>query len=386
MEGNLRYEKQYSESGKGKLLVARCFIPKGAEIFSEEPLISCQFAWNKLYKYKACDHCMKPLETAEENAKRLTNDPELALPFKEQCSVTKERHTQCQKCQAEYCSQECQTQAYQLYHRMLCDMLSSPSSSLNKLQEIWKNSHYPPETCNILLIARMIARIRQAENPKLMFQEFLSFVHDTSDQEQQYVHKLLGNQFSEIQTMVNSELREALFDEDLSEIFSIEGTQKFLCLIGRNGQGVGTSSFGTWVKNVEDLELPESDKTALDLLIDQIYEKMNEVNGHFLNCEGSGLYSLHSCCNHSCTPNAEVQFPYGNHTLQLVATKDIESGEEIEISYLDDCQLRRSKATRQQILLENYMFLCQCNKCTTDQDDETDESSDDDESDENMEN
>lgn len=71
--------------------------------------------------------------------------------------------------------------------------------------------------------------------------------------------------------------------------------------------------------------------------------------GSFLNTEGSGIYSLQSICNHSCIPNAEPSFPYGNHCLQLKAVTDINPGDEILISYLDECMLTRSKHSRQKV-------------------------------------
>jgi SET domain-containing protein len=50
--------------------------------------------------------------------------------------------------------------------------------------------------------------------------------------------------------------------------------------------------------------------------------------------EGVALYPLQSWVNHSCVPNCEVKFPEKNHRVGLIATKDIEIGEEIKISYL----------------------------------------------------
>lgn len=62
-------------------------IVKGEVIFEETPIISSQFLWNELYKYKACEYCMKSLETAEEQARRLSANPHLNLPHPE-CDVT----------------------------------------------------------------------------------------------------------------------------------------------------------------------------------------------------------------------------------------------------------------------------------------------------------
>ena len=70
----------------------------------------------------------------------------------------------------------------------------------------------------------------------------------------------------------------------------------------------------------------------------------------FLNNEGSGLYSLQSMINHSCSPNAEIQFQDSDQTLTLAALKDIQAGEEVYISYLGECELQRSRHSRQKTL------------------------------------
>lgn len=72
--------------------------------------------------------------------------------------------------------------------------------------------------------------------------------------------------------------------------------------------------------------------------------------GEFLNNEGSGLYSIQSSINHSCEPNAEVAFPNSNYKLAVRSVEDIEPGDEICISYLDECILLRSRHSRRAIL------------------------------------
>lgn len=62
-------------------------------------------------------------------------------------------------------------------------------------------------------------------------------------------------------------------------------------------------------------------------------------------------------------PNAEAAFQHNNSRLSLLALRDIEPGEEIFISYLDECDSGRSRHSRQKILAENYVFVCKCLKC-----------------------
>lgn len=121
-------------------------------------------------------------------------------------------------------------------------------------------------------------------------------------------------------------------------------------MIGENGQGIGTSSFADWVKNVSALDLPTDEKLAADELIDAYYAQLEEgqlqhlfkfsqKNGEFhmivafsvtglqfLNNEGSALYPTESKANHSCVPNAQATFPHSNDVVQLTAIHDIQSG------------------------------------------------------------
>ena len=90
---------------------------------------------------------------------------------------------------------------------------------------------------------------------------------------------------------------------------------------------------------------------------------METESGDFLNNEGSALFAIPSAVNHRCEPNCVSTFPFSNHTVALVASKDIEENEEVFISYLDECALSRSRHSRRQILEENYLFHCNCSRC-----------------------
>lgn len=53
-----------------------------------------------------------------------------------------------------------------------------------------------------------------------------------------------------------------------------------LALVGLNGQGIGTSSFSEWVKNLSKMELPPDEKLVIDNYIEKIYENFD--NGKHL--------------------------------------------------------------------------------------------------------
>uniref|UniRef100_A0A8C6KAV2 Protein-lysine N-trimethyltransferase SMYD5 n=1 Tax=Nothobranchius furzeri TaxID=105023 RepID=A0A8C6KAV2_NOTFU len=320
-------------SGKG--LFAKKSIKKGDTIFTERPLVSAQFLWNELYKYKACEYCLRALETAEENARRLSGNPALSLPHAELCCVHPELHQACPQCQVMYCSSECRQAAADQYHKVLClgPSQDDPNHPINKLKNTWRSMHYPPETSSIMLMAKMVAAVKQGQL-----------------------------------AVLNGLFTAALYDDHLSRWFVPEGFCSLFALVGTNGQGIGTSSLSQWVHGCDALELPAQQRAQLDSFIDQLYRDIEKETGDFLNCEGSGLFLLQSSCNHSCIPNAEASFPDNNFLLHLSALSDISPGEEICISYLECCQRDRSRHSRHKILRENYLFICSCPKCVSQMD------------------
>ncbi|GFY08289.1 SET and MYND domain-containing protein 5 [Trichonephila clavipes] len=83
----------------GKGLFALSKFNKGDVIFEERPLVCAQFLWNQAYGYLACDYCMRPLETAEENVRRLTDMSDLVLPYPECCATRKDECVECPYCE-----------------------------------------------------------------------------------------------------------------------------------------------------------------------------------------------------------------------------------------------------------------------------------------------
>ncbi|XP_002735533.1 protein-lysine N-trimethyltransferase SMYD5-like [Saccoglossus kowalevskii] len=373
-------EVRIADDRKGKGVFAKQRFRKNDVIFREKPIVCAQFLWNEYYKYSACDHCMKSLETAEEMARRLSAISSLVLPYPQCCEVKKDEHVSCPACQTQYCSTKCKEDAEKLYHRVLCmgQHPADPEHPIAKLQDIWRNMHFPPETASIMLIAKMIAKIKQAPDKSEAVAAFSQFRRATVNEEADITHKLLGEEFQGDIDMLLPFLNEALKEETVSHWFTSEGIRSLFALIGTNGQGVGTSSLSVYVHNCDALDLNTDDRQRLDLFIDQLYVDIEKESGSFLNCEGSALYSLQSCCNHSCVPNAEVTFPDNDAAVSVMALQDIQENEEICISYLGECDIGRSRHSRQKILRENYLFNCNCMKCQS-QCDDADVTSDEDE-------
>uniref|UniRef100_W5KWC2 Protein-lysine N-trimethyltransferase SMYD5 n=1 Tax=Astyanax mexicanus TaxID=7994 RepID=W5KWC2_ASTMX len=334
-------EVRFIDNVKGKGLFAKKPFKKGDTIFIEQPLVCAQFLWNALYKYRACDYCLRALETAEENARRLSGLPGLTLPHPELCKVRSELHQACPHCQVMYCSSECKQAAWEKYHQALClgPSREDPDHPINKLQDAWRSAHYPPETSSIMLMARMVAIVKQAQDKGRWQRLFSHFCSRAANEQEEIAHKLLGEKFQGQLALLRNLFTTALYDDHLSQWFTPEGFRSLFALVGTNGQDFISFAF------------------------------CFTETGDFLNCEGSGLYLLQSSCNHSCVPNAEASFPDNNFLLHLSALSDISPGEEICISYLDCCQRDRSRHSRHKILRENYLFVCSCQKCMSQMDD-----------------
>lgn len=374
---------------QGRGLFATKLFEIGDVILVDTPLVSSQFSWNETYQYLACEHCLRPLETAETNAQRLANDRSITLPFPQCCPTVPflEKHTKCTDCGAKYCSEECRTEALNKYHGYTCSL--SKNGSFSELIESWKKMHYPPETTSLMLIIKLFAMYKQTTD-KAQFLSLLSdFQQRAVDEQSQVFHKILGENFTaQLEDLYKAMVQTFSGDVDFQTWLTPDVFKTLFILIGTNGQGIGTTAVGEWAKRVGALEnISEEEKKTIDQAIDDLYMRMDDFVGQFLNVEGSGLYSTQSKINHSCVPNCEIQFPQSNHVLQVTALQRINPGEEITISYLDECVLCRSRHSRQKILKENYMFVCQCEKCLaeSDQADKTSSEEEDDEDDEDDE-
>ncbi|XP_022918762.1 protein-lysine N-trimethyltransferase SMYD5 [Onthophagus taurus] len=366
-------------NSKGRGLFAKKSFKSGDVIFEETPFVCCQFSWNSEYKYKACDYCLKPLETAQENARRLTGQPNLELPFPDCCTTDKSKIVLCFNCNVEYCSEECKMNSWNDYHKMLCVGLNTTHPLIN-LNNAWKQIHYPPEESTIMILPRILAMIEQSENREQVLLKLNQFCNKSVNEELELAHKFLGDKFIGSINLLYDLLKNVISQK---EIDTIEGFHKLLAILGTNGQGVGTSSISEWVNKCSELPLSDFEREKLNNFIDKLYVDMENNVGCFLNNEGVALYSLQSAANHSCIPNAEPSFLHNNSKLSLVALKDIQDGEEICISYLDECNLGRSRHSRHKQLAENYLFICNCEKCLQEinEADVTSEESDEDMSD-----
>ncbi|XP_030373563.1 SET and MYND domain-containing protein 5 isoform X2 [Scaptodrosophila lebanonensis] len=353
-------------AGKGRAMVATKDFIAGEIIFEEEPFVSHQFSWNAAYGYAACDHCMRPLETVLANVRRLANNQTVSMPLLQHDPTAAwfQQFTQCARCKVRYCSEDCLMEAQKRYHRVAClgAFRADDTHPINILNETWKKMHYPPETGTIMLLVRLLAMYQQTSKKQEFLEQLQSFQALIVNREQKIYHKMLGENFEQQMEQLYGAFCNAFKGEEFS-FTTPDAFKTLMGIMGTNSQGIATSVLSQWVSKVSELPLPDADKAQLDNTIDELYAKVGEFAGEFLNNEGSGLYILQSKINHSCVPNAQSTFPYSNDIVVLKAITPIQAGEEICISYLDECLLERSRHSRHKILRENYIFVCECPKC-----------------------
>ncbi|CAL8099491.1 unnamed protein product [Calicophoron daubneyi] len=389
-------------SSRGRGVITTRQTEAGDVIFSESPLLCCQFSWNRLYGYQACDYCMCPLESAEANAKRLTGNQNLVLPYSD-CGALPLNITHCPGCGLAFCSPGCLESARPVYHSLLCEnQQNNPTNPVEKLDEIWRQIHFPPETGTIMILVRMAcaclsARFLHSPQSQHIASALETFVSctevvgsDGGSAQATISHKLLRPEFNDSITQLHRAFVSVLFyltrklihpdapeseclfhlqQAHLDGLLNIDKFRCALCLLGRNGQGVATSAFSLWVKTAEKLvsSADHSDKAVqFEELVKNLYAAMDDHVGPFLDNEGVGLYQFQSLINHSCDPNAVVKFGGESNRLSVVALRSIALGEEVTISYLDECDQFRSRHSRRKFLSANYLFWCECDKCVTD--------------------
>ena len=158
---------------------------------------------------------MLPLESAEENVRRLTGKPDIVLPYPELCTTDKSTIVECQACGVKYCSSECLQEAYEKYHKTLCLQSRDDNKNhpLNVLRETWKHMYYPPETATIMLLARMVAYVNQATNKDAAIAAFSTFCNRTINEAEEITHNLLGETFAVHIDVLRQTMENALSSE-----------------------------------------------------------------------------------------------------------------------------------------------------------------------------
>ena len=250
-----------------------------------------------------------------------------------------------------------------------------PDHPYVQLLKAWQDFHKPPETMSIELVCRILASVVQSEDPDAKAAAYTSLAHGvTAESDADSLrHRLLGEEYRGAVEDLRRRM-EGLFSSQpcVAQFLTPGGFDGLLALVARNQQGVASNAFATYAHRLEARAAGTQDEAQTEQLLDVLYgEVENHVGCQFMDCEGTGLYAGQAMLNHSCRPNAEIAFPFNNSTLAVNATRSIEEGEQIFISYLDPCTLGRGRHSRNKVLRENYLFACGCDKCVEQRDDES---------------
>lgn len=80
----------------------------------------------------------RPLETPEQNVRRLSAKPDIVLPHSNCFETDLLNITSCNQCGILYCSEDCKENSYSIYHRSLCYIQNETQHPINVLIETWK--------------------------------------------------------------------------------------------------------------------------------------------------------------------------------------------------------------------------------------------------------
>ena len=91
---------------------------------------------------------------------------------------------------------------------------------------------------------------------------------------------------------------------------------------------------------------------------ENLFDASRRLFGGF---KGQALFSLLCLVNHSCEPSTAARFSSwkGRAMVRLEALRDIECGEELTMSYIDESETLEERTSA----LASYGFACRCNKC-----------------------
>lgn len=167
--------------------------------------------------------------------------------------------------------------------------------------------------------------------------------------------------------------------EDMEEVYSSDDEGG--CCDGKDSpcmeQESNSACTKQGVKGVDiEVELDEQEDDAIALLkrlstsaSDPEYGRGLDTDEVFAPLDGTALYSLICCMNHSCRPNCGVRYPgrrKGQGTrradplvAEVVLLRDVDEAEELTQSYVD----KEMGLQERQEALEDYGFVCTCARC-----------------------
>ncbi|XP_071723211.1 histone-lysine N-methyltransferase ATXR2-like [Rutidosis leptorrhynchoides] len=292
--------------------------------------------------------------------------------------------------EAHYCSKSCADADWEFFHSLLCTGEKSESLSREALSNFIQHA---VETNDIFLLAAKaisstVLRYRKLkttyfeklekhkssdvlDRSNLLLEAWKPIsigykkrwwdcvtVPDDVDDEMKFRMQIKELAFTSLQL-----LKAAIFDKDCEALFSLEIYGHIIGMFELNNLDlVVASPVQDYFSYIDDLPPPQKEK------VEKITRPLLDALGddYSVCCEGSAFYTLQSCMNHSCCPNAEAfkreEDRDGRAT--ILCLRPICKGEEITISYIDE----DLPFDERQALLADYGFKCKCPKCVQEED------------------
>ncbi len=163
-----------------------------------------------------------------------------------------------------------------------------------------------------------------------------------------------------------------------------------------NNSSVRRDAAAVDVESIERLvpRLGAAVAEACDLDLPAAPDNLDSLAAAWPGVRGAAVYPVLSFANHDCDPNCEIVFRGPDNTASLVSLCPVAAGEELTISYIDNCWSdsdeddsddgsgdtepnSRSAArppwhwrSRREALLARYGFACECERCHDERQDE----------------
>jgi hypothetical protein len=387
-------------AGKGNGLVAARRIVRGEVIYTERAAASCQVPGAAV---RACQFCFRSLEPARAacattaaaaaSDERLPRDelwPVLDVEWKDADeTIDKYGRMRCGRCDSWFCSTHCRD-CLQKEYGSCCTLkrIVKELPSLLRQHDDGDDEFVAFVHPSIALVMRMwifdLLHYRKEGTPSTLWNDLCGEavdvtslelgIRETSSQEGDTVSYTL-------QPVYDHLLNVYYVTEDERAVFSLEHFLALVAKAARNGFGIYTQSpfevyYAALLRSCggrgTSLHRDLCRQVALALGSEEgvLDRGMQTAVQERVAAEIVALFQLTARVNHSCSPNAVVQSQqFMDHHIDVVATKDIETGEEITISYIAGVEdagggrLRKRRARRQRELQAKYLFTCNCPIC-----------------------
>ncbi|CAF3035533.1 unnamed protein product [Rotaria socialis] len=299
---------------KGRHIVANQDIPSDVLVLNERPY-ACLLLPKFAYTY--CDHCLTSI----------------VIPYVcPQCSHVL------------FCSEHCQQRALASYHQYECKhihILKTLGIAFLAYRTLTITDH---ETLWTTITQTTIPNDNEEQN-KIYKSDYVSIQKLITHTEQMSIddlfhYSLTAYLLSEIIKSTNflrcNQIKKRDTEQILLASILLKHIQQMIC-------------------NAQTISITKTNQMD-DIIFDNDDDR-DEVTKRF----ASAIFPTCALMNHSCVPNIRCIFDQGH--LRVYTAKPIRQGEEILNCYGPQKSLMPSIEQRQNVLLEQYFFKCQCEGC-----------------------